>query len=198
MKNRLPPTILIVIFALALLGSINQAGAGCLIAGPDNPAITIEEFADFHCKYCALGAKTMKAVLKTYPNKVKLIFRNLPLPANNPRALTAAKALSAVCLQNPLLAYVYQDELFANQDSLIDVGDQILFDIALKIGVDVVQMKAEMGGSVVERMIAEDQQAANSHNFRGTPSYLIGSEKVVGARSLEEIKQIIEKQLGPH
>jgi protein-disulfide isomerase len=78
-----------------------------MIAGLANAPVTIEEFADFECKYCVRGSNTTREVLKNYAGKVNLVFRNMPLPAHQ-NALIAAKAFSAVCLQSPSLAYSYQ------------------------------------------------------------------------------------------
>ncbi|MGZ3742457.1 MAG: DsbA family protein [Pseudobdellovibrionaceae bacterium] len=189
----------LVLFA-ALISSANLAYAsegsrGCTIAGSNNAAITIQEFADFECKYCVLGANTMKEVLKNYPGKVNLVFRNMPLPFHQ-NAFVSAKAFSAVCLQNPSLAYSYQKELFENQDKLASQGEPYLYVVAEKLGVDVTKMKSDMNGEAVTKAIAEDQELADAHSFKGTPSFLVGTEEVVGAQPYDEIKKVIDKQLG--
>lgn len=185
--------------AFLVLGSTTTAVAGttdgCVVAGPDNAAVTIEEFADFECSYCVRGSNTMKDVLKDYAGKVKLVFRNMPLPAH-PTAMIAAQAFAAVCLQSPTLAYAYQAALFENQDKFVSEGEPYLYSLAQKLGVDVDQMKTDMNGDQVAKSIARDNQLAQAHNFKGTPSFMIGTEPVQGAYPYDQIKSIIDKQLG--
>ncbi len=151
-----------------------------MIAGPNSAPLIIEEFADFECKYCVRGANTIREVLKNYPGKINLVFRNMPLPGHQ-NSFVAAKALSAVCLQGSSLAYSYQKELFDNQDRLVNQGETFLYEVAEKLGVDVTKMKSAMNGDAVAKSIAEDQQLADSHNFKGTPSFMIGTESISGA-----------------
>jgi protein-disulfide isomerase len=172
----------------------NSSGSGCAIAGPKNAPLTIEEYADFECPYCVRGANTIKQALKEYPGKIKLIYRNMPLPFHS-HAVAAAKAFSAVCLQSPQLAMTFHNELFANQEELQKKGEAYLFEVANKIGVNVERMKQDMDGPEVAKSLSEDQQAAEAHGFKGTPSFLIGSEPVVGAMPYSEIKKVIERQL---
>ncbi len=157
--------------------------------------VTIEEFSDFQCPYCARGADTMKEVLKDYPGKVKLVFRNMPLPFH-PHALVAAKAFTAVRLQSPKLGCAFRDELFANQHELAEQGESYLYALASQLGVDVSKMKTDMAGDQVAKSLAEDQQLANTHGFNGTPSFMIGTVAITGARPYSEFKKIIDQQLG--
>ena len=137
----------------------------------------------------------MREVLKNYAGKINLVFRNMPLPFHQ-NALVAAKAFSAVCLQSPSLAYSYQKNLFDNQDKLVNQGEPFLYEVAEKLGVDVTRMKFDMNGEAVAKSIAEDRQFADSHNFKGTPSFMIGTEPIAGAFPYDEIKKIIDRQLG--
>ncbi len=165
------------------------------IAGPDNAQITIEEFADFNCSYCAKAALTMKEVLKSYAGKVKLVFRNAPLPGHGANSLNAAKAFAAVYLQSQSVANSFQEQLFAHQDQLISEGEPFLYETAEKLGININQMKEDMNGEAVAKSLATDQQLWESHHFTGTPSFMIGSKAMTGARSFEAIKKIIDGQL---
>ncbi|MGZ3774396.1 MAG: DsbA family protein [Pseudobdellovibrionaceae bacterium] len=167
---------------------------GAVIAGPDDAPVTIEEYADFQCSYCARGADTMAQVLKDYPREVKLVFRNLPLDFHS-NALNAAKAFSAIYLQNRNLAYRLQEELFSHQDQFEKQGVNYIYSLAEKIGVNMDRMKDDMNSDNVEKMLKTDHAAAVKHNFQGTPSFLIGSEPVTGARPYDELKKIIDRQL---
>jgi len=179
-------------------GFVNSAfaGEGCVIAGPANAPITIEEYADFECVYCAKGAEAMKKVLQDYQGKVKLVLRNMPLSAH-PHAASAAKAFVAVWLQNPSVAYNFQETLFTNQSRLQNEGEEFLIEAAKSLGVDIDRMKTDMQGDEVQKILAEDAALAKGYGFRGTPSFRIGSESVLGSRPYSEIKTIIDRQMNP-
>jgi len=49
------------------------------VRGPEDAQVTIVEFADYDCPYCASEEPIMKKVLAAYPTQVKLVFKNLPL-----------------------------------------------------------------------------------------------------------------------
>ena len=184
-----------VLVSLLSLHSWASSDEGAVIAGPDNAQITIEEYADFECHYCVSGANTMRLLLKEYDGKVKLVFRNLPLDFHK-YSLVAAKAFSAVYLQNRNLAYEFYSEIFANQEQLKSRGVEYLYSMAKIIGVNVEQMKKDMESDKVYKMLEADRAAAKIHNFKGTPSFMIGNEAVTGSYPYEYIKKIVDRQLG--
>lgn len=190
-------TASILLGAWVLSLSIAQAApatSACVIAGPPDAALTIEEYSDFQCPYCAKGSEVVKQALKEYPGKIRLVFRNLPLPFHK-HALTAAKAFTSVCLQDPSLAYSYQNTIFENQDKLATGGESYLLEVAQKLGVDMNKMKSDMASTKVEQIIANDQALAKTNNFQGTPSFMVGKEPLVGARPYKEFREVIERNL---
>jgi protein-disulfide isomerase len=169
---------------------------GSVIAGPDNAPIVIEEYMDFYCTYCRMGADVMRKILKNYPDKVRLVFRNLPLQSHGSSAITAAKVFTAIWLQSPSLAYSFQEQLFDHQNDLFKQGNFFLYVVASRVGADLNKMRFDIRGADVARILDEDRRAAATHNFNSTPSFVIGSEIVTGARPYNEIKAIIDRQLG--
>lgn len=185
---------LVIILSRGAQAAPGSDGNGCPIAGPNDAKVVIEEFVDFACKYCAGGAETMKRIVAQYPNQVKLVLRNFPL-AFHDKALSAAKAFSAVCLQSPTAANAFQAVIFNNQEKLNREGESFLFAEAEKLNLNASQMQSDMNGSVVSEQIAADQRKAATLKIKGTPSYLIGTELVVGSWPYDEIKKVIERQL---
>ncbi len=59
--------------------------------GPSGAKVTIVEFSDFQCPYCARGRQVMDEVVKAYGNDVRLVFRDFPL-SFHPNAAKAAEA----------------------------------------------------------------------------------------------------------
>jgi protein-disulfide isomerase len=168
---------------------------GMAIAGPDSAPVTIQEFADFLCPYCASGANVIKQILEAYPTQVRLVFRNSPLPSHGELAQEAARAMVAVWMQRPDLAYAFQEETFRHQPELNRDGGKYLDELAGHLGINVSQMRQDILGPQVEASLVEDHRQFEAHDFRGTPSFVIGDEEVQGTRSFEEFKKIIDRQL---
>jgi protein-disulfide isomerase len=85
--------------------------------GPKDAKVTIVEFSDFECPYCArFVEQTMPQILQNYGNKVQFAFRNFPLTSMHPYAEKAAEA--SECANDQGAFWQYHDLLFQNQDTL--------------------------------------------------------------------------------
>lgn len=60
--------------------------------GDKDAPVTIVEYTDFECPYCARGSETIKEVLKQYPKEVRVLIKHLPLDFH-PKAFTSSKIL---------------------------------------------------------------------------------------------------------
>ncbi len=87
------------------------------VKGPANAKVTIVEYSDFECPFCKRGASTAEQILKAYPNDVKLVFKNMPLPFHK-NAKPAALAALAAGKQGKF--WEMHDKLFENQGKLGD------------------------------------------------------------------------------
>jgi protein-disulfide isomerase len=174
------------LLCLALLFSTSFAYAGS--------PVVIEEFTDFECPFCARGSVTMDKLVQDYGGKVQLVIRNMPLKFHK-NAMIAAQAYTAVSLQNQSAAYEFQKQVFAEQGRLESEGEGFLYAVAGKLGIDLPRMKADMKSAKVAEIIAKDQSDFANYGFQGTPSYVIGTEKVQGVRPYGTFKAIIDRQL---
>ncbi len=186
-------SILVFFTTLFLFGSLGVAAGS---VEQNHAPLVIEEFADFECTYCSQGNDTMKSIAAEYGEQIKFVFRNFPLSFHK-YSLIAAKAHTAIALQDPTIAQRWRDLVFAQQKRLSEEGETFIFEVAAKIGVDLEKMKVDMESPTVTQIIEGNQKRAADLGFKGTPSYLIGTERVQGARSVKEIKQIIDQQLIP-
>lgn len=181
--------------AIALVPQFASAGQTGLAFGESNAPVTIEEFSDLRCPFCQKGSVSMEQVLKDYPGKVRVVFRNFPLPAHGPIAQLAAKALTAISLQCSKKAHDFEVKLFEHQDQLGEHGEAYVFKAAREVGADIEQMKTDMQSDTVAKLLAEDVHQAELNGVEGTPTFLVGKEKIVGAVPYPELKQAIERQL---
>ena len=185
-----------ILSALAMLATGFTANAQVFIGGNSQAALTIEEYSDFECPYCAKGTKLIERVLKDYPDQLKVVFRNRPLAAVHQHADCSAKAFLAVARQSASLAKKFADEVFAHQGDLSARGEAYLEETAALVGADVNRMKSDMRSAEVDQALEADIAAADVESIDGVPAFIVGTKKVTGAVPYNELKKVIEQQLG--
>ena len=111
-----PPAVVQAPTAIPAPLKYNITTAGFPSIGPANAPIVIVEFSDYQCPYCTQWHDTTyKPLLAAYPGKIRLVYRNYPLPFHQ-NAFAAAEA--ALCAGDQNTYWQYHDALFANNDQL--------------------------------------------------------------------------------
>jgi len=151
--------------------------------------VTIIEFSDFECPFCSRGKATMDEVMKAYPNDVKVVFKNLPLPFHK-NATPAAKAAWAAGKQGKF--WEFHDELFANQRGL---GDEFYTATATKLGLNLDKWKADMASEEATKSIEADKALAEANGISGTPGFFVNGVAVKGAYPFDHFKSIVDRWL---
>jgi len=82
-------------------------------AGPANAKVTIVEYSDFECPFCARAFSTVKKIQETYPNDVRLVYKQLPLTQLHPDAQRAAEA--SLCAKDQGKFWELHDKMFQSQ-----------------------------------------------------------------------------------
>jgi len=159
------------------------------VRGPANAPVTIVEFSDFQCPFCGRAEPLVEQVLKAYPDKVRLVYKNFPLTSIHPWALGAAKAAVAAAKQGKY--WQMHDILFANQT---DLRAEKLKEYAAKIGLDVPRWEKDMNSPQTDAAINADMELANSARVRGTPTFFVNGREVE-ARSFQSFKTMIDAAL---
>jgi protein-disulfide isomerase len=159
--------------------------------GPQGAPITIVEFSDFQCPYCAAAIPEIKEVLKAYPNQVKLIFKQYPLEIHSQAALAAAAALAA---QKQGKFWPMHDALFAHHDSL---SRNTIFALASQTGLDMNQFQKDIESTAVRESIIRDTQDGDHAGVEGTPTLFINGQRYNGPISLDSLKPVFQAELQP-
>ena len=167
---------------------------GRVIFGAKAAPITIVEYSDFQCPYCSRGYLTVKEVEKAYGDKVRIVFKHLPLEFH-PLAMPAAKYFEAIALQDHTKAEKFHDEIFKNQKDLNQDGEKFLKNMAKKVGANLAKVEKDINSEAVQKRIAADMEEAKKFDFQGTPGFLINGISLRGAYPAPEFKKIIDKLL---
>ncbi len=156
--------------------------------GPENAPVTIIEFSDFQCPFCAQAATLMKQVTDAYPKDVRFIYKNYPLPFHK-EAMPAAKAAIAAGKQGKF--FEMHDKLFENYRTL---SAEFYVKTAGEIGLDVEKFKKDMNDPATQALVDQEMKEAREADVRGTPTIFINGKKPQG-RSFELYKSIIDDAL---
>lgn len=167
---------------------------GRVIFGNPKAPITIIEYSDFQCPYCGRGYATVKAIEKEYGDKVRIVFKHLPLDFH-PLAMPAAKYFEAIAKQDHKKAEKFHDEIFSNQQALNQGGEKFLKEVAKKVGADLKKVEKDLNSEDVQKRIAADMEEAKKFQFSGTPGFLINGVSLRGAYPPPEFKKIIDRHL---
>ena len=158
-------------------------------SGPANAPVTIVEFADFQCPFCGRSAATLKQLQQKYPGRLRLVFRDFPLPIH-PNAPKAAEAAS--CANEQGKFWEMYDKLFANQASLA-VAD--LKRYAAQIGLNADRFDHCLDSGRFTEKWKADQKEGQSYGIGGTPTFFINGRMLVGAAPYDNFAQVIDEEL---
>lgn len=178
------------------------------ILGDKNAPVTLVEFSDYECPFCKkYFSETYPQIKREYidTGKVKLIFRDLPLPFHDPMATKEAIAANCAREQGGDIVYFkYHDEIFKRTTSngnglAIDDLYTIASDLALNSG----NFKICLDSNKYKDEVSEDLSDASKYGASGTPTFFIGKSigpeingtKLVGAQPYSAFKIIIDQQL---
>lgn len=175
------------------------------IRGDPNAPITIIEFSDFQCPFCArFHVQTLPSLLEEYidAGKVKLVYRDFPIQSIHPNALPAAVA--AECANEQGKYWEYHDTLFEKQNSWArqDSNSAILTftQYAQDIELEMEQFNSCLGTGKYLQEVQNDLSDGRDYDITGTPGFFIGNDeigfvKLNGAQPFESFKRIIDAQL---
>ncbi len=165
-----------------------------VVFGNKTAPITIIEYSDFECPYCSRGYKTVKEVMSEYKDKVRVIFKHLPLDFH-PQAMPAAKYFEAIARQDHAKAEKFHDIVFENQKDFVAKGETYLKDAAKKVGADLKKVEKDLKDETLMKRINDDMAEAQKFGFSGTPGFVINGVSLRGAYPLPEFKKVIDKHL---
>jgi protein-disulfide isomerase len=157
--------------------------------GPENAPITIVEFSDFECPYCARINPTLEQVKAKYGDQVRLVFRQFPLSIHR----SAQKAAEAsLCAHDQGKFWELHDAMFQNQKEL---GVDQLKAKAAELGLEAAAFNECLDSGKHADAVQADFKAGAEAGVSGTPAMFINGRMISGAVPLERITDVIDDEL---
>lgn len=159
--------------------------------GNADAPITIVEYADFQDYYSGKARERLSELKKIYGKKLRIVFKNFPLPIHT-EARAAAEAAMCVYDQGNEKFWKFHDTLFDSQKSWIKDDYK---EYAKKAGADVKKFEecfdAKKFASQIDASVAEGQKLGVTQ----PPSFFVNSQLIKGPQPISEFREIIDESV---
>jgi len=164
------------------------------LRGNPNAPVTIVEFSDLQCPFCARAHKDVEEqILSDYGDRVRLVFKHFPLSSH---AWAEAAAIATLCAkrQSEPTFWTLSRYLFENQNDLTRDNLNEKAVAALKEeGVDLEVMRTCMEQRQTLSRVQADIEEAVAVGVRSTPTFFINGRKLEGALPMERFREAIDE-----
>jgi protein-disulfide isomerase len=160
------------------------------VLGPEHAPVTLVEYGDFQCPYCGDAYPVARELVERFGDRLRLVFRHMPLDDLHPRAPAAARAAEAAGAQGAF--WRMHDRLFEHQTEL---SDDDLLRHAAAIGLDLERFERDLGDPALAARIDEDFRSGAASGVPSTPRFFVNGVIHLGSASRAELGEAIETQL---
>jgi protein-disulfide isomerase len=163
---------------------------------PGAPVVAVV-FSDFQCGYCQQEAKILRQnVASTFPDQVRVVFKDYPLEPIHPWAKSAAIAGRCIFRQKPATFWEYHDWIFERQAEITveNLKDKVA-EWAKTKTLEPIQLAACMENKATEAEVTRSQTEGRALGVNSTPTTFVNGRRLVGNVSWAQLKQIVDHEL---
>ena len=162
------------------------------VLGDKSAPVTIVEYSDFQCPYCAKGSTLVHDLKKKYGKKINVVFKNFPLDFHR-QAKTAAVAGLCANEQNTDYFWKLHDHMFENQNKL---KPEEIEAAASKIsGLDSSRFSKCLKDKKYLAQVENDINSGKDVGVKSTPTFFVNGKIINGAQPIEVFSELIDKEL---
>jgi protein-disulfide isomerase len=162
------------------------------VLGSPNALVTIIEFSDFQCPFCSRVEPALKGIRDKYGDKVRLVWKNEPLPFHNRAEPCAEAAMELRAEKGDKGFWAMHDILFNNQKAQ---ADDDLAGYATQAGGSADKVKDAITNHTHKKDIDADNDLSQDFQASGTPHFFINGRRLVGAQPEEKFDAIIDQEI---
>ena len=157
--------------------------------GPEDAPVTIVEFSDFECPFCSRVNPTLDEVMENYGEKVRIVFRQFPLPMHS-NAKKAGEA--SLCADDQGKFWELHDAMFADQRNL---GVDGLKGMAETLGLETETFNECLDSGKYAAQVETDLAEGAAVGVTGTPAMFINGRFISGAVPYDQLATVIDQEL---
>ena len=175
--------------------SVAAPGASSPFRGGARARVVVQEFADYQCPYCGRVEATLKRVLDTYGDRVKLVWRHKPLPMHPDAQLAAEASAEALRQKGNAGFWRLHALLLEHQGAPGGLARPALERYAGEAGLDLPKFRDALDQGRHKAAVAADAKASDDAGITGTPAFVINGYYLSGAQPYARFKRLIDRAL---
>ncbi|MDC0740020.1 DsbA family protein [Polyangium mundeleinium] len=165
---------------------------GSPVRGKNTALVTLVMFTDFQCPFCVRVTPTIEQLARDYGDKLRIVYKNNPLPFHKDAEPAAELALEARAQKGEAAFWQAHDLLFAANGKL---APEDLEGIAKNLGLDVKKASDAIAKKKHKARIEQDMDLADDVQASGTPHFFINGRRLAGAQPIDKFKALIDEEL---
>ncbi|MRG94138.1 DsbA family protein [Polyangium spumosum] len=165
---------------------------GSPVRGKNTALVTLVTFTDFQCPFCIKVTPTLEQLARDYGDKLRIVYKNNPLPFHKDAEPAAELALEARAQKGDAAFWKAHDLLFAQNGKL---APEDLESVARSLGIDLKKASAAIENKKHKARIEQDQDLADDVQATGTPHFFINGRRLVGAQPIDKFKALIDEEI---
>ncbi len=160
--------------------------------GPADALVTLVEFGDFECPFCDRARGTLEELRRRYGNRLRIVWKNNPLPFHANAMLAAIAAEEAYAQGGNRAFWAMHERLMAHHREL----DRSLIErVAAEVGLDVAKLASAFEADSHRSSIEAESELAQSVGANGTPTFFVNGRVIRGAQPIDSFVQLIDEEL---
>ncbi|MEU3891186.1 DsbA family protein [Streptomyces sp. NPDC029041] len=150
----------------------------------------LDVWCDLQCPDCRTALDDLQALRARYGDRLELRLRHFPLEKNK-HAFAAAQAAEEAWEQGR--GWPYAEALLGRVEELAREGEPVLVELARELGLDAEEFDTALVDGRHILIVDADQAEGKAIGVTGTPTYVIGGERLDGGKSQEGLRERIEE-----
>jgi protein-disulfide isomerase len=175
------------------------------VRGNKDAKVTVVVYDDFQCPYCSRMHQTIVDVLKSYGDRIKVVYKDFPLFEIHPWAERAAIDSDCLAKQSDSAYWEFADYVHANPQQIkgeqqrpvsaqLAEVDKIALLMGSHYSADAVVLKSCLDSQSKTDLNASVKEAGTV-GVEATPSIFVNGVKMDGAVPEEELRLVLDKEL---
>ncbi|WP_213450138.1 DsbA family protein [Rhizomonospora bruguierae] len=159
------------------------------LRGPREAPVTVVEYGDYQCPYCAAANPLLRRVLAERPGRVRLAYRHFPLPNLHPFAERAAQAAEAVAEADAERFWPAHDWLYAHQEL---IGPDLVPRLCAHLGTDAEAVQRAVDAGAHRERVSRDFASGVRSGVNGTPTLYLNGVRYDGSHDLADLLAAVD------
>ncbi len=161
------------------------------IQGAEHALVTMVEYGDYQCPYCAAAFPVVNSVLKHFGTRLRLVFRHFPLTEIHPLAKPAAETAEFAGAHGHF--WKMHDILYENHDQL---GLPLMLAAARTLGLSEQDLESSLANETYAPKVQADFLGGVRSGVNGTPAFYIQGVRHDGSYDYESLTFAINAVMG--